>query len=245
MRLIVLDTETTGLSPLNGDRMVEIGAIEIHQRQISKQRVFHKYINPGRPIPKEVVRIHGIDDKKVAGEKTFAGIADDFLEFIDGATLVIHNAPFDLGFIMNELQECGKKSISRTPVIDTLSFARQRHPHQRNNLDALCDRYNIARDHRELHGALLDSELLAEVYLAMTGGRQFSLGMDIPSQPAANIVQLPERSRKRDEQTETARIMQRRALPIQEEEHAAHLMLMQRIHSESGGKSIWHHPETS
>ena len=245
MRLIVLDTETTGLSPLNGDRMVEIGAIEIHQRKISNQRIFHKYINPGRPIPKEVVRIHGIDDNKVANEKSFAEIADDFLDFIDGATLVIHNAPFDLGFIMNELRECGKRDISQTPVIDTLSVARKRHPHQRNNLDALCDRYNIERGHRELHGALLDSELLAEVYLAMTGGRQFSLGMDIPSQPAANIVQLPERSRKRDEQAETAKVMRRKALPILEEEHAAHLTLMQRIHSESEGKLIWHHPEVS
>ena len=243
MRLIVLDTETTGLSPLNGDRMVEIGAIEIHHRKISKNRVFHKLINPGRPIPKEVVRIHGIDDAKVSKEKGFAEIADEFLEFIDGATLVIHNAPFDLGFIMNELREAGKKDISATPVIDTLAFARKRHPHQRNNLDALCDRYNIERGHRTLHGALLDSELLAEVYLAMTGGRQFSLAMDIPSQPAANIVQLPERSRARDEQVETASFMKRKTLPIMDEEHAAHRSLMQRIHKESEGKSIWHHPE--
>ncbi|MDQ6998920.1 MAG: DNA polymerase III subunit epsilon [Mariprofundus sp.] len=245
MRLIMLDTETTGLSPLKGDRMVEIGAIEVLNRKVlsGDKHVFHHYINPERDIPMEVVRIHGIDNKKVKNAPTFKEIAQQFLDFIEGATLVIHNASFDLGFIMNELRLHGLPNIQGIPVIDTLAFARKKHPNQRNNLDVLCDRYNVERGHRELHGALLDSELLAEVYLGMTGGRQFSLGMDIPSLPASSFVQLPEQSRGRDEQAETASMMQRKPLTIEDHEHQAHISMMQRIHKESGGKSIWHHPE--
>ncbi len=243
MRLIMLDTETTGLSPAHGDRMVEIGAIEVLNRKVlsGDEHIFHHYINPERDIPAEVVRIHGINNAKVKNKPTFREIAQDFLDFIAGSTLVIHNASFDLGFIMNELQLNDFPNIQDIQVIDTLAFARKKHPHQKNNLDALCDRYNIDRGHRELHGALLDSELLAEVYLGMTGGRQFSLGMDIPSQPASSFVQLPERSRCRDEQTETASIMKRDPLPIADHEHEAHLSMMQRIHRESEGKAIWHH----
>jgi len=242
----MLDTETTGLSPLNGDRMVEIGAIEVLNRKVlsGEQHVFHHYINPERDIPAEVVRIHGINNARVQHEPCFKDIALQFLAFIKGATLVIHNASFDLGFIMHELYLHGLPNIQDVQVIDTLAFARKKHPHQKNNLNALCDRYHIERGHRELHGALLDSELLAEVYLSMTGGRQFSLSMDIPSLPASSFVQLPEQSRGRDEQAETANLMRRKALPIAEHEHDAHRSMMQRIHTESGGKSIWHHPET-
>jgi len=245
MRLIMLDTETTGLSPLNGDRMVEIGAIEVLNRKVlsGDKHVFHHYINPERNIPAEVVRIHGIDNAKVKNKPTFKEIAQDFLDFIEGATLVIHNASFDLGFIMNELRLNGFPNIQNTLVIDTLAFARKKHPNQRNNLDALCDRYDIERGHRDLHGALLDSELLAEVYLGMTGGRQFSLGMDIPSLPASSFVQLPEQSRGRDEKAETANIMKRNSLPITDHEHEAHVSMMKRIHKESDGQTIWHHPE--
>jgi len=235
----MLDTETTGLSPLNGDRMVEIGAIEVRHRTIKPDNIFHHYINPGRPIPKEVVRIHGIDDAKVKDAPSFKDVAGDFLDFIKGGTLVIHNASFDLGFIMNELRLAGLSNIESIPVIDTLAYARKRHPHQRNNLDALCDRYQIERGHRQLHGALLDSELLAEVYLAMTGGRQFSLGMDIPSQLASSFVQLPEPARGRDEQAETASIMKRQPPPIAEEDIAAHQAMMERIQKESEGQCIW------
>jgi DNA polymerase-3 subunit epsilon len=245
MRLIMLDTETTGLSPLNGDRMVEIGAIEVHNRSVQAEKKFHYILNPERHIPEVVVRIHGIDNAKVKDKPVFKDIAQEFLDFVEGATLVIHNASFDLGFIVNELHLNGFDSIKHIPVIDTLAFARKKHPHQRNNLDALCDRYNIERGHRELHGALLDSELLAEVYLAMTGGRQFSLSMDMPSQPASSFVQLPEHSRGRDEQAETADLMKRKALPIHADEHAAHQTMMERIHRESEGQSIWHHPETA
>ena len=245
MRLIMLDTETTGLSPRNGDRMVEIGAIEVLNRKVlsGDAHVFHHYINPERDIPAEVVRIHGINNAKVKNKPTFKEVAQDFLDFIQGATLVIHNASFDLGFIMHELHVNELPNIQNIQVIDTLAFARKKHPHQKNNLDALCDRYNIDRGKRDLHGALLDSQLLAEVYLGMTGGRQFSLGMDIPSQPASSFVQLPEQSRGRDEQAETAAIMKRSLPPIADEDYQAHLSMLRRIHKESQGKTIWQLPE--
>lgn len=239
----MLDTETTGLSPHNGDKIVEIGAIEVSHRRVRHEQKFHRYINPERHIPAEVVRIHGIDDERVKNEPTFREVADEFLSFIDGATLVIHNAPFDLGFIMYELEAAGKPDISDVPVIDTLEYARKRHPQQRNNLDALCDRYEIERGHRELHGALLDSELLADVYLAMTGGRQFSLSNDAQAKPAASFVQLPKQIRSRDEQAETATLMRRNAVKINDEERRAHQALMERIHQESGGQAIWQIPE--
>jgi len=247
MRLIMLDTETTGLSPRNGDRMVEIGAIEVVNRKVlsGDAHVFHHYINPERDIPAEVVRIHGINNAKVKNKPPFKDIAQNFLDFIKGATLVIHNASFDLGFIMHELQLCGFTNIKDMPVIDTLAFARKKHPHQKNNLNALCDRYQVDRGKRDLHGALLDSELLAEVYLGMTGGRQFSLGMGIPSQPASSFVQLPEQSRGRDEQAETATIMKRSLPPVPDEDYQAHLSMLRRIHKESQGQTIWRIPELS
>jgi DNA polymerase-3 subunit epsilon len=238
MRLIMLDTETTGLSPQNGDRMVEIGAIEVSHRKLTG-RTFHHYLNPERHIPEEVVRIHGIDNAKVKDAKTFAEVADEFLEFVHGATLVIHNAPFDLGFIMNELNLFEKSGIEHVSVIDTLELARKQHPQQRNNLNALCDRYEIARGHRELHGALLDSELLAEVYLAMTGGRQFSLEMGVQAKPASAFVQVPKATRSRDEKAETATMMRRDALKVPKDDHAAHEELLKRIHKESDGQLIW------
>lgn len=234
----MLDTETTGLSPLHGDRMVEIGAIRVSHRKIVRDQVFHHYINPGRPIPKEVVRIHGIDDAKVRDKPRFDDIASEFLAFIEGATLVIHNASFDLGFLMHELRLGGFPNIDDAPVIDSLAFAREKHPGQRNSLDALCDRYGIDRSHRELHGALLDAELLAEVYLAMTGGRQFSLGMDASPRPAASFVQLPETARARAEQSETASLTRRNPPPLPEEDARAHEALLERIHRESG-QAIW------
>jgi len=239
MRLIMLDTETTGLSPMNGDRIVEIGAVEVLNRTVRPENKFHHFINPERHIPEEVVRIHGIDDAKVKDAPKFADIAGDFLAFIEDATLVIHNAAFDLGFIMHELRLANLSGINQVPVIDTLGYARKKHPNQRNNLDALCDRYDIERGHRTFHGALLDAELLADVYLAMTGGRQFSLASDIPRQAASAFVQLPESAGSRDEQAETATLMRRDPLPLPEEDLVAHQKLMERIHQESGGQSIW------
>jgi len=238
MQLIMLDTETTGLSPQHGDRMVEIGAIKVSRREIRKDDVFHHYLNPGRSIPEEVVRIHGISDADVKDSPKFTDVAEAFLSFIEGATLVIHNASFDLGFLMNELHLAALGDMSQVPVIDSLSFARKRHPGQRNSLDALCDRYQIDRSQRTLHGALLDAELLAEVYLAMTGGKQFSLGMDATAQAAGTFVQLPESARSRMEQAETANMVQRDAPPLDDVEIKAHQKMLERIHEESG-QAIW------
>ncbi|MDQ6994477.1 MAG: DNA polymerase III subunit epsilon [Mariprofundaceae bacterium] len=239
MRFVMLDTETTGLSPQSGDRMVEIGAVEVTQRAIQMDTKFHRLINPCRPIPDVVVRIHGIDDAKVKDKPTFPEIADEFLAFIEGATLVIHNAPFDLGFIMYELSQAGFSNIGDIPVIDSLVMARKRHPHQRNSLDALCDRYGVERGHRVLHGALLDAELLAEMYLAMTGGNQFSLSMDAVAQAASSFVQMPEIDRAHNEQQETAHLVQRASLSVPANAEQAHQALMQRIQKESGGHAMW------
>jgi DNA polymerase-3 subunit epsilon len=239
MRLIMLDTETTGLSPEQGDKMVEIGAIEVNNRDMSQTRTFHQYINPERSIPEVVVRIHGIDDKRVKDEPTFKDIAQDFLDFVQGGTLVIHNAPFDLGFIMAELDACGLPNIHDMPVIDTLVMAKKQFPRQRNNLDALCDRFDVERGHRELHGALLDSELLGEVYLAMTGGRQFSLGMDLGVKPASDYVQLVSSKKQRMEQGETASLIRREAVKLRQEDKSSHEQLMQRIAKESDDHVLW------
>lgn len=187
MRQVILDTETTGIDPKDGHRLVEIGAVEMVNRRFTG-RTYHQYINPERHIDAEVVAVHGIDDAKVANEPVFAQIADAFWAFIDGAELVIHNAPFDVGFIDHELNMLNKQRKSpilgpvreHCRILDTLVMAREMHPGQRNNLDALCKRYDIDNGHRVLHGALLDAEILADVYLAMTGG-QTALTLDAES----------------------------------------------------------------
>lgn len=187
MRQVILDTETTGIDPKDGHRLVEIGAIEMVNRRFTG-RTYHQYINPERHIDAEVVAVHGIDDAKVANEPVFAKIADEFWAFIEGAELVIHNAPFDVGFIDHELGMLNQRRKSpvlgpvkdHCGILDTLTMARKMHPGQRNSLDALCKRYDIDNGHRVLHGALLDSEILAEVYLAMTGG-QTALTLDAAS----------------------------------------------------------------
>ncbi|WP_447553068.1 DNA polymerase III subunit epsilon [Vreelandella sp. EE22] len=184
MRQVILDTETTGIETKEGHRMVEIGAVEMVNRRLTG-RTYHQYINPERHIGAEVVAVHGIDNERVANEPVFAEIADAFWEFIKGAELVIHNAPFDVGFIDYELNLANKRRQGpglgpvreHCRVLDTLTMARQMHPGQRNSLDALCKRYDIDNGHRVLHGALLDAEILADVYLAMTGG-QTALTLD-------------------------------------------------------------------
>ncbi|PRY65550.1 DNA polymerase-3 subunit epsilon [Vreelandella songnenensis] len=184
MRQVIMDTETTGIDPKDGHRIVEIGAVEMINRRFTG-RTYHQYINPERHIDAEVVAIHGIDNEKVANEPVFAQIADEFWAFIEGAELVIHNAPFDVGFIDHELGLLNKTRggaplgpvRQHCRVLDTLTMARAMHPGQRNSLDALCKRYDIDNGHRVLHGALLDSEILADVYLAMTGG-QTALTLD-------------------------------------------------------------------
>lgn len=188
MRQIVLDTETTGIDPREGHRLIEIGAVEMVNRRLTG-KTFHQYINPEREIEAEAVGIHGITNERVAGEPRFAEVADAFWAFIQGAELVIHNAAFDVGFIDHEFDLLhalrGEPRLGPVAgacdILDTLKLARDKHPGQRNSLDALCKRYQIDNGHRVLHGALLDAEILADVYLAMTGG-QTALLLDAGAQ---------------------------------------------------------------
>lgn len=174
-REIVLDTETTGLSPQGGDRLVEIGCVELINH-IPSGRHFHVYINPQRSMPEEAFRVHGLSEEFLADKPLFSAVADEFRDFIGDATLVIHNAPFDMGFLNAELEKAGKGRLSN-PVIDTVMVAREKHPGARVSLDALCKHYGIDNSRRTLHGALLDSEILAEVYLELIGGKQVSLAL--------------------------------------------------------------------
>lgn len=178
MRQVVLDTETTGLEPQQGHRVIEIGCVELLQRRHTGNR-FHQYLNPERDIEEGALEVHGISIDTLADKPVFGDVAHDFLEFVRGAELIIHNAAFDVGFLDAELERLalGRIEDHCTRIIDSLAEARQRHPGQRNSLDALCRRYEIDNTGRELHGALLDAELLADVYLAMTGG-QAALGLD-------------------------------------------------------------------
>ena len=175
-RQVVLDTETTGLNPQEGHRIIEIGCVELINRRLTGQH-FHVYLNPDRAIDAGAIEVHGISNEFLADKPHFDDVVDDFIAFIRDAELVIHNAPFDVGFINHEFARL-KKGIGAVEeyscVFDTLTYARNKHPGQRNSLDALCKRYSIDNSHRELHGALLDAEILADVYLLMTGG-QFSL----------------------------------------------------------------------
>lgn len=178
MRQIVLDTETTGLEATEGHRIIEIGAIELVDRRPSG-RHFHQYLDPERDIEDGALEVHGITREFLGDKPRFADVAEDFLGFIDGAELIIHNAPFDLAFLdmeMSRLEPPLRPVAKCCPILDTLELARELHPGQRNSLDALCKRYEIDNSHRTLHGALLDAEILADVYLAMTGG-QADLGL--------------------------------------------------------------------
>jgi DNA polymerase-3 subunit epsilon len=174
-REIVLDTETTGLSPATGDRLVEIGCVELINH-IPSGRHYHVYINPERSMPEEAFRVHGLSEDFLADKPRFGEVVEDFQAFIGEATLVIHNAAFDIGFLNAELQRAGHKTLAN-PVIDTVMLARERHPGARVSLDALCKHYGIDNSRRTLHGALLDSEILAEVYLELIGGKQVSLAL--------------------------------------------------------------------
>jgi DNA polymerase-3 subunit epsilon len=174
MREIVLDTETTGLDPLRGDRLVEIGCVEVVNRFVTGQ-VFHRYINPERPMSPEAFAVHGLSDSFLSDKPVFRDVAADFLAFIGDDPLVIHNASFDMGFLNAELKRIKKGPLAGDRVVDTLMIARRKHPGQQNSLDALCARYGIDNSRRTRHGALLDAEILAEVYAELTGGKQSSL----------------------------------------------------------------------
>lgn len=174
MREIVLDTETTGVEANGGDRIVEIGCVEL-LNHCPSGRSFHCYINPERPMSEGAFKVHGLSDAFLAPQPVFAAIADEFIGFIEGARLVIHNAAFDIGFLNMELKRVGQGPIDPSLVVDTLSMARRKHPGAHNSLDALCSRYGIDNSRRTKHGALLDAEILAEVYIELIGGKQASL----------------------------------------------------------------------
>ena len=212
VREIILDTETTGLDPATGDRIVEIGAVEL-LNHLPTGRTFHVYINPERDMPREAEAVHGLSSAFLKDKPVFSAIVQDFLDFIADAVLIIHNASFDMAFINAELGFLRMPSIAPERVIDTLHIARQKHPGASNSLDALCRRYGIDNSKRTRHGALLDSELLAEVYLELIGGRQTALVLEASvMKKAATVV--------------AAQIAQQRTVPLPprltDEERAAH-----------------------
>jgi DNA polymerase-3 subunit epsilon len=229
MRQIVLDTETTGLNARLGDRVIEIGCVELVDRRLTGNH-FHRYVNPERGIEEGALKVHGITTDFLQDKPRFAQIAADLLDYVRGAELVIHNAAFDVEFLNEELKRLGLASIETVVagVIDTLRAARGLHPGKKNSLDALCERYAIDNAHRTLHGALLDAELLADVYLAMTRGQE-TLAIEV-SGPAAAVaggeVTLAERP---------ALIV----LAAESEEVAAHEALLAGIAKESKGRCVW------
>jgi DNA polymerase III subunit epsilon len=225
MRKIVVDTETTGLDPKQGHRIIELAAIELDGRKVSLRR-FHRYLNPEREIEAGAVAVHGLTYERLQNEAKFADIASSFIEFIEGAELIIHNAPFDMGFLNNELQLMGLPPLQNA-VVDTLKVAREMHPGKKNSLDALCSRYEIDNAHRSLHGALLDTELLAEVYFAMTRGQESLLGDDAPVARKQAVLS-----------TDASRPKLRVLLPS-EEELVAHTQQLADIDKASKGACMW------
>jgi DNA polymerase III subunit epsilon len=201
MREIVFDTETTGLSPAGGDRMVEIGCVEIFNR-VETGRHFHAYFNPDRPMPSEAEAVHGLSTMFLSDKPRFPELAEELLDFIEDSPLVAHNAGFDFGFLNHELGRCGRPSVCTSRMVDTLTIARSRHPGAKHSLDALCMRFGIDRSHRVKHGALLDAQLLAQVYVELTGGRQIGLGLVADTEPlnvaaSASSVRVRERREPR------------------------------------------------
>lgn len=195
MREIIFDTETTGLDPKSGDRLVEIGCIEMVNR-VATGRTFHAYFNPDRDMPAAAEAVHGLSITFLSDKPRFHERAVELLDFLGNSMLVAHNAGFDFGFLNSELEMCGLEPVCRSRMIDTVALARARHPGAKLSLDALCTRYGIDRSHRTLHGALLDAELLAQVYVELTGGRQ--IGLELAGERSETLVvalDLPLRER--------------------------------------------------
>ena len=226
MRKVVLDTETTGLDPKQGHRVIEVAAIEMDGRKVSK-RTFHRYINPEREIDEGAAAVHGLTLDRLQDEPKFAEVAPALLEFIAGAELIIHNAPFDIGFLNAELALAGLPPLTNQ-VIDTLKVAKELHPGKKNNLNALCDRYQIDNSHRTLHGALLDTELLAEVYLGMTRGQESLLGEESSAEDGVQFSASGE-----------AIQLSVRVLAANDEELALHKVQLEDIEKASKGACVW------
>ncbi len=235
MRQIVLDTETTGLEPSQGHRIIEIGCVELINRRLTGNNL-HIYINPQREIDAGALEVHGISSDFLADKPLFSDIADTFIDFVKDAELVIHNAPFDVGFLNAELSDLnrGYKSMDEyCKILDTLAMARKKHPGQKNNLDALCKRYFVDNTQRELHGALLDAEILADVYLIMTGGQSsFALSSENAAEgTAANRIKRLDKNRP-----------PLKVLMATEEEQAAHQKTLERI-QEVSDTQLWQLPK--
>ncbi len=233
MRQIVLDTETTGIAISEGNRIIEIGCVELVNRRLTGNH-YHQYINPERESEQGALEVHGITSEFLADKPLFTTVAKDFIDFVSGAELIIHNAPFDVGFLNHELTLDGNKYglvNDHCTVIDTLAMAKNMYPGQRNTLDALCKRLGIENFNRELHGALLDSEILAEVYLLMTGGQR-GLELGAGSNDASG-----------NETAEAIReVLNGRSLPVLKptrEEEKAHLEYLQFLDDKSGGQCLW------
>lgn len=229
MRQIVLDTETTGIDPNDGHRIIEIGCVELVERQLTG-RNYHVYINPEREVEAEAITVHGITNEFLEDKPKFAEVANDFFEFIKGAELVIHNAAFDVGFMDAEFARVKpvRKTADHCGIVDSLAIARKKHPGQKNNLDALCKRYGVDNSNRDLHGALLDAEILADVYLLLTGG-QTALSLDAGAEEGSSgtgIRRLP---------------AERPALNViraSEDEHGAHEDFMAMLEKQAG-ETVW------
>ncbi|GGI17834.1 DNA polymerase III subunit epsilon [Oxalicibacterium faecigallinarum] len=228
MRQIVLDTETTGLNARSGDRIIEIGCVEMINRQLTGNN-FHHYINPERDSEEGALAVHGLTTEFLSDKPKFAEIVDEFRDYIAGAEIIIHNAPFDIGFLDAELERLNMPAFKDHvgEVVDTLVQAKEMHPGKRNSLDSLCDRYGISNAHRTLHGALLDAELLAEVYLAMTRG-QNTFSMDLGSHDDGD-----------DASAEVVEIAEVIVLAANEQELADHEALLDSLDKQTKGATVW------
>ena len=232
VRQVVLDTETTGLNPEQGHKIIEIGCVELINRKVSDNH-FHQYINPQREIDQGAYEVHGISAEFLSDKPEFSVIVDDLIAYLKGAELIIHNAPFDLGFLDSELTALNRnlgKIEDYCDVIDTLVNARQIHPGQRNDLNSLCSRYEIDNSQRELHGALLDAEILAEVYLAMTGGQTAMLLEDLDGNAFSGLG---------PDFKQTAREKPLPVIPPDDEELTAHRKWLELLEKETGASSLW------
>ena len=232
MRQIVLDTETTGLEPSQGHRIIEIGCVELMDRQLTGNH-YHQYLNPDREVEEGAIEVHGLSNEFLSDKPRFEDVVDDFLAFIKGAELIIHNAPFDTGFINHELTllNANHSTVeSICSILDTLAMARQKHPGQKNNLDALCKRYEVQNAHRTLHGALLDAEILADVYLRMTGG-QVTLSLGDASNDGEADTQVIQRI--------SADRAPLKVISATQEELALHQSRLELINKASNDQCVW------
>jgi DNA polymerase-3 subunit epsilon len=236
IRSVVFDTETTGMPVTDGHRVIEIGCVELMGRRLTG-RNFHVYVQPDRPSDEGAIGVHGITDEFLIGKPRFAEVADEFYEFIQGAQIIAHNATFDVGFLNNEFRIAGMPERANIAeyctVVDSLAMARERHPGQRNSLDALCKRYGIDNSNRELHGALLDSEILADVYLAMTGG-QTSLSLAGNASDGEGNGKQGSEIRRLPAGRTPARIIR-----ASDSELAEHMARLEVIGKSAGGEALW------